>query len=86
MRRGGARCPDRHRAAGEDGRDDGEGEADRRRSEAFAETRRHGTFDVIFCRNVLIYFDRDLQNRVHALFYDSLAMFGVLALTVPKPL
>ena len=29
-------------------------------------------FNVIFCRNVLIYFDRTLQNRVHALFYDSL--------------
>jgi chemotaxis protein methyltransferase CheR len=28
----------------------------------------------------LIYFDRSLQNRVHALFYDSLAMFGILAL------
>src|SRR5215208_8433305 len=37
-------------------------------------------FTVIFCRNVLIYFDRDLQNRVHSLFYDSLVMFGVLAL------
>jgi chemotaxis protein methyltransferase CheR len=37
-------------------------------------------FNVIFCRNVLIYFDRDLQHRVHALFYDSLAIFGVLAL------
>jgi chemotaxis protein methyltransferase CheR len=37
-------------------------------------------FNVIFCRNVLIYFDRDLQNRVHALFYDSLVMFGILAL------
>lgn len=37
-------------------------------------------FNVIFCRNVLIYFDRNLQNRVHALFYDSLVMFGILAL------
>ena len=37
-------------------------------------------FHVIFCRNVLIYFDRELQNHVHALFYDSLVMFGVLAL------
>ena len=37
-------------------------------------------FNIIFCRNVLIYFDRSLQNRVHALFYDSLAMFGILAL------
>jgi chemotaxis protein methyltransferase CheR len=39
-----------------------------------------GTFDVIFCRNVLIYFDRELQDRVHALFYESLSMFGILAL------
>jgi chemotaxis protein methyltransferase CheR len=37
-------------------------------------------FNVIFCRNVLIYFDRDLQNRVHALFYESLVTFGILAL------
>lgn len=37
-------------------------------------------FNVIFCRNVLIYFDRSLQNKVHALFYESLAMFGILAL------
>jgi chemotaxis protein methyltransferase CheR len=37
-------------------------------------------FNVIFCRNVLIYFDRNLQNHVHSLFYDSLVMFGVLAL------
>ena len=37
-------------------------------------------FNVIFCRNVMIYFDRSLQNRVHQLFYESLGMFGVLAL------
>ena len=37
-------------------------------------------FTVIFCRNVLIYFDRALQDRVHSLFYDSLVMFGILAL------
>ena len=37
-------------------------------------------FHVIFCRNVLIYFDRTLQNRVHSLFYDSLVMLGILAL------
>jgi chemotaxis protein methyltransferase CheR len=35
---------------------------------------------VILCRNVMIYFDRSLQNRVHDLFYDSLEMFGVLGL------
>jgi chemotaxis protein methyltransferase CheR len=29
---------------------------------------------------VLIYFDKALQSRVHRLFYDSLTMFGVLAL------
>jgi chemotaxis protein methyltransferase CheR len=37
-------------------------------------------FNVIFCRNVLIYFDRDLQNQVHELFYQSLITFGILAL------
>ena len=37
-------------------------------------------FNVILCRNVLIYFDKSLQARVHGLFYDSLAMFGILAL------
>ena len=37
-------------------------------------------FNVILCRNVLIYFDKSLQARVHGLFYDSLAMFGVLVL------
>jgi len=37
-------------------------------------------FNVILCRNVLIYFDKTLQARVLALFYDSLAMFGVLVL------
>ena len=37
-------------------------------------------FNVILCRNVLIYFDKTLQARVLTLFYDSLAMFGALAL------
>jgi chemotaxis protein methyltransferase CheR len=37
-------------------------------------------FNVIVCRNVMIYFDRSLQDKVHDLFYESLAMFGVLAL------
>ena len=37
-------------------------------------------FNVIVCRNVLIYFDRSLQARVHGLFYESLAHFGVLGL------
>jgi chemotaxis protein methyltransferase CheR len=37
-------------------------------------------FNVITCRNVMIYFAKPLQERVHGLFYDSLATFGVLAL------
>jgi chemotaxis protein methyltransferase CheR len=37
-------------------------------------------FNVVLCRNVLIYFDKVLQDKVHQLFYDSLEMFGVLAL------
>ena len=37
-------------------------------------------FNVILCRNVMIYFDRTLQNRVHQLFYESLPTYGVLAL------
>jgi chemotaxis protein methyltransferase CheR len=37
-------------------------------------------FQVIVCRNVMIYFDRALQNRVHELFYESLVHFGVLGM------
>jgi chemotaxis protein methyltransferase CheR len=37
-------------------------------------------FNAILCRNVLIYFDKALQARVHRLFYDSLSTFGVLGL------
>jgi chemotaxis protein methyltransferase CheR len=37
-------------------------------------------FHGIFCRNVLIYFGRGLQERVHGLFHDSLVNFGVLGL------
>jgi chemotaxis protein methyltransferase CheR len=37
-------------------------------------------FDLIFCRNVLIYFNKSLQSRVHDLLYTSLAPSGVLAL------
>jgi len=37
-------------------------------------------FHVIMCRNVMIYFDRTLQDRVHQIFLDSLSPFGVLAL------
>ncbi len=37
-------------------------------------------FNVILCRNVMIYFNRRLQDRVHDLLYHSLANFGILAL------
>ncbi len=35
---------------------------------------------LISCRNVLIYFDRELQNRVIGLFKDSLTRKGFLGL------
>jgi chemotaxis protein methyltransferase CheR len=37
-------------------------------------------FQVIFCRNVMIYFNLELQARTHRLLYDSLALFGYLGL------
>jgi chemotaxis protein methyltransferase CheR len=37
-------------------------------------------FNLIVCRNVMIYFGKALQDRVHGLFYDSLEPFGILAL------
>ena len=37
-------------------------------------------FNVIVCRNVMIYFGKTLQDRVHELFYESLDPFGILAL------
>jgi chemotaxis protein methyltransferase CheR len=37
-------------------------------------------FNVILCRNVMIYFDRKLQDRVHALFHESLVPLGFLGL------
>jgi chemotaxis protein methyltransferase CheR len=37
-------------------------------------------FNVILCRNVMIYFNRGLQERTHNLFHESLAMFGILGL------
>ena len=35
---------------------------------------------VVLCRNVLIYFDENLQNKVQGLFYDSLVDGGILCL------
>jgi chemotaxis protein methyltransferase CheR len=37
-------------------------------------------FNVILCRNVLIYFNKILQQRVQSLFYTSLIRFGILGL------
>jgi chemotaxis protein methyltransferase CheR len=46
-------------------------------------------FHAILCRNVLIYFDAELQRRVHALLRGSLTSDGVLVLgrseTLPDP-
>lgn len=39
-----------------------------------------GEMNMIICRNVLIYFNRKLQNRVLNLFYDSLCPGGFLCL------
>ncbi|PQA91181.1 chemotaxis protein CheR [Chryseobacterium shigense] len=38
------------------------------------------SFQLIICRNVLIYFDRELQERVFKLFDNSLENLGYLAL------
>lgn len=37
-------------------------------------------FQLIICRNVLIYFNQQLQNKVISLFYESLCPFGFLGL------
>lgn len=38
----------------------------------------HGSFDVIFCRNVTIYFDADAQSRLWGRFTDKLTESGSL--------
>ena len=40
--------------------------------------KRHGVWDVIFCRNVLIYFDDDMKRQVVETFSDVLAPDGAL--------
>ena len=37
-------------------------------------------FDIIICKNVVIYFDNHLQKKVFQLFYDSLKFGGHLVL------
>jgi len=43
-------------------------------------------FNLIVCRNVLIYFKKELQDRVVKLFLDSLPVFGYLVLGTKESL
>jgi chemotaxis protein methyltransferase CheR len=43
-------------------------------------------FQLICCRNVFIYFNRTLQERVVKLFYESLTSLGYLALGIKESL
>lgn len=43
-------------------------------------------FNAVLCRNVLIYFNRGLQDRVHGLLYESLERFGYLGLGAKESL
>jgi chemotaxis protein methyltransferase CheR len=43
-------------------------------------------FNVILCRNVMIYFNSELQSHVHNLLYQSLVMFGVLGVGAKETL
>ncbi|MCO6149584.1 protein-glutamate O-methyltransferase CheR [Flavobacterium sp. NRK1] len=43
-------------------------------------------FDLILCRNVLIYFDKELQERAFELFDNSLSKLGYLALGTKETL
>jgi chemotaxis protein methyltransferase CheR len=45
-----------------------------------AETRRHGIFDVIFCRNVLIYFDDASRRLAAENLFECLAPGGFICL------
>ncbi|KMY54991.1 chemotaxis protein CheR [Bacillus sp. FJAT-27231] len=45
-----------------------------------ATDRSFNEFHVIICRNVMIYFNKRLQNRVYHLFHESLIQSGILGL------
>jgi len=45
-----------------------------------ASDRSFNEFQVVVCRNVMIYFDSSLQDHVHRLFHESLGHLGVLTL------
>lgn len=40
----------------------------------------YAKFDIIMCRNVVIYFNYDLQNRIFEMFYENLFSGGCLVL------
>jgi len=41
---------------------------------------------MVLCRNVLIYFDRSLQDRVQSIFFNSLINGGILCLGIKESL
>ena len=43
-------------------------------------------FQLICCRNVMIYFNQELQNRAVHLFYDSLSPLGYLGIGIKESL
>jgi chemotaxis protein methyltransferase CheR len=43
-------------------------------------------FNLIVCRNVMIYFNKVLQEKVFKMFFESLSMFGYLALGTKESL
>jgi chemotaxis protein methyltransferase CheR len=43
-------------------------------------------FQLICCRNVLIYFNKELQNRIFHLFYESLTPMGYMAIGMKESL
>lgn len=50
------------------------------RRDLLSEDAPHGKFDLIVCRNVLIYFDRQTQERLFEMFHAALAPGGFLML------
>ena len=45
-----------------------------------------GEMNLILCRNVLIYFNNDLQSKIQKLFFDSLINGGILCLGTKEKL
>lgn len=41
-------------------------------------------FDLILCRNVMIYFNKTIQNKVHELLYNSLELFSFLGIGIKE--